>query len=195
MNKDECSLHKRTKTCRDLVCVGVRTIKRPWLLLLNQYCFFFFINFNPVFVSTMSVVNLQYVIRLSLDNTLAAVNRKNTDSNNIFYLKNALVTLRWRGYCFHSYLKHHPGLSSLMGPRWTDDCVPPLTGGIKCDNEHCEWQWRGPFQSLQTLGGSHCLSDEWTSASAPHERGNKSRWGKKRGWWWGGDSGSSPRAG
>lgn len=62
-----------------------------------------------------------------------------------------------------------------MGPRWMGDCIPPLTGRIKCDNEHCEWQWRRLFQSLQTLGGSHCFSDEWTSASAPHERQNKLR--------------------
>lgn len=58
---------------------------------------------------------------------------------------------------------------------------PPLTGGIKCDNEHCEWQWRGSFPSLQTLGGSRCLSDEWTAASAPHERQKKWRRGRKWG--------------
>lgn len=42
--------------------------------------------------------------------------------------ENVLVKLHRIEYCAHSHLKNRRGLSSLMGPRWTEDCVPPLTG-------------------------------------------------------------------
>lgn len=71
---------------------------------------------------------------------------------------NALVQLQWIEYCFHSYLKNRWGLSSLMAPLLNGGRCSSTDREIKCDNEHCEWQWRGPFPSLQTLGGSRCLS-------------------------------------